>query len=251
MLISTSTCLGPCAPTPICQFKILSAQIRPVDTPVANSYCPGSFTVTDGVATWLGCGTLGNLVNWLIAQETNFHNDSLYPWSSSVLGGASGIKLATFDTVGSTTPSSIVDTYTGSVTYGSVYASGGGLVPVIGPSAGGACLSAQIIALKMSGELFLVPLGSSVFAGYNSSTGEGTACLMSQNIPSCTGPNTYYVPMPPLGGGDGNLCDSSALATQIGYLPFQAMNTVDCLPAFSGSYVPCQTPDPFFGSDPP
>jgi hypothetical protein len=242
MLIGCSDC----EPAATCAYKVLIAVITPAGytgsgstsnptaSPVDGSYCPGVYTVSDGVATTT-CASIENIINWLLAQYTNFQNDSDYPWNTYTTAFfQNGSSTAPYATVG---PGSF--TGFGAPSDGSNYGTGGALTALNGTAAGNICASAQLVAMQMSGNLFITPLNV---------TGVTESCLEPATSASCFQSGTYYIPLPTY-----DLCsDPSGGTIQISYVPAQTGNNVDCLPDYTGgAYTTCQTPDPFFGSDPP
>lgn len=205
-------------------------------TPVATSYCPGVYTVTDGIPS-TSCSAVANLVAWLLTQYTDFQNDSEYPWNT--------YTTALFVDGSATTPYSVSGPGAtigyGDPALGSNYTVGYPFVALDGPTAGNICAYAQIIAMRINGNtLIITPLDV---------PGKSESC-------QCSNPwglfpwNTFYIPLPSIGecvdpgiGGGG---------IQIAYLPYVLHDNVDCLPTYSGgTYNFCNTPDPFFGSDDP
>jgi hypothetical protein len=250
---------GDCEPTATCEVKVLAAIITPAGftgsvctsnpstSPVVqegcNNYCQDVYTMTDGpddctpVTT---CGAITNIVTWLLSQWTSFQNDTSYPWNT--------YTTAFFENGSSSTPYCITGpgstTGFGAPSYGSNYTVGYPLVALNGTTDGNVCAYAQLVAMRMSGNLFLTPLDVPGVTESCLDTSADGICSASGNM----GSGTYYIPMPPL-----DLCSNPEEGgIQIGYLPFQTGNTVDCLPAYTGgAYTTCLSPDPFFGSDPP
>jgi hypothetical protein len=222
---------GPAA----CQGKSLIAFIPSQATPDdTGSFCPGTFDCSgpDGCVTT--CAAVANMVAWLVAQFTNFQNNTLYPWDT--------VTTAYFTDPSATTPSSIVGPTTDfpGLAGGSGYTNNGVLVASDGPPAapaGSICATAYLTAMNMSGNLFINPYDVPSVT---------EPCLM-------TAPGPYYIPMPPF-----DLCATETEGISpltnyaIEYVLQQTGNSDDCLPGYSGgAYTTCQTPDPFFGSDPP
>jgi hypothetical protein len=246
---------GDCAPSTLCDWKVLSANIDAAETPTDDSYCPGQFTVSDGTPTAL-CSGLDSIVNWVIGQMANFQDDSLQPWNTFVTafftagGGGSPYEIngpATFPGVTSSTGGGAYNLGFGAFTYGSYFACGSLDTPVSGPAGQqGACGSAQIVALRMTGDVYLTPLNL---------TGDITeSCLLAPGNTVCSagggqGDGTYYIPMPPY---DACVDPAPDTGIQVAYLPYEGSGgPANCLLGFSGSYTNCLSPDPFFGSDPP
>jgi hypothetical protein len=52
--------------------------------------------------------------------------------------------------------------------------------------------------------------------------------------------------------GELSYCSPNCTGFEVGYQPYQTANSDDCLPNYvGGAYTNCESPDPFFGSDPP
>jgi hypothetical protein len=254
-----------CVPESACDVKVLNAVITPygftgtvgstnISNPVSSpyveedgcdNYCHGCYTMTgdpgDGDCTPTAvCTGLSNIVTWLLGEFTAMQDDTSFPWNHYKTGffqdGNAGSPYATVGPQGSTTGF-------GGDSYGSNYTEGYGLVALNGSTDGSLCAYAQIVAFRISGQLFITPLDvpdvtescEEMFSGVCSAGGSAGSAV-------------YYIPLPPL-----DLCaNPESGGIQIAYLPFQTNNSTDCLPAFSGGTVsPCLSPDPFFGSDPP
>jgi len=169
---------------------------------------------------------------------TSFESDSDYPWNTYTTG---------FFTNGASSPYSITgpggSTGYGAPSFGSGYTISYALTALNGSSFGDVCAFAQIAAMRMSGNLFITPLGVSGVTESCLATAADGICSASGQV----GSGTYYIPMPPY-----DLCsDPSGGGFQIEYEFYQTGNSEDCLPGFSGAHAQCETPDPFFGDDPP
>jgi hypothetical protein len=230
-----------CQPA-VCETKVVVANILAVSTAPAsgawqNSYCPGVYTVDAEGNAHTTCGAVDNIVNWL--NSLPFTNNSDYPWDT--LTNAS-FQLSGDGTIPSS-PTGVTQTGAGAAddSEGSGYEAEGGLVATLGTLAGNICASAQIVAMQMTGNLFIT--------GVNI-PGVTQPCL-DQGSGGCLSQGIYYIPMPPL-----DICSTadSDAGFQYAYALSQSANTEGCLPSYTGgpgSYSICQSPDPFFGSDPP
>jgi hypothetical protein len=244
---------GDCEPSASCDYKVLVAAISPTSAPDGTgSYCPHVYTCTDGTPVTT-CASIGNILNWLAGQVGNFMNDSLYPWNTyatALFTDGSSTTPASFNAAptvpgktSSTGGPSYFITY-GGPSLGSGYTVDYSTVALDGPSAGNLCAFAQLVAMRMSGNLFITPYDVPEVTESCLATAISGICSASGAI----GSGVYYIPMPPY-----DLCsvlDDGSI--QMGYVPSQTGNSDECLPAYTGgAYNTCQTPDPFFGSDPP
>jgi hypothetical protein len=247
MLIGCQDCSSSSS---LCQVKVLFAYIPVAKSPdETGSYCPGLYNGTDGAWT-TQCSDLSDMITWLLAQVTNFANDTLYPWNTCTSAEFASVSATTPTITG---PGSLSgcggDAEAGSF-YGTnlVAAQDGSSFPTV-------CASAQIVAFRMQGNLFIVPEGvTGVSEACLAVSGGGGAARCSSGGALASG--TYYIPLPPFPDlcteayGSGSISDES-IAVQ--YFP-EATEGQPCasiLDTFSGDYTTCQSPDPFFGSDPP
>jgi len=232
-----------CAPAS-CDTKVLLAVIPPANSPDdTGSYCPGVYACPDGNCT-TQCSAVENMVAWLLNQWTAFQNNtasSFGGYAAPFTGYAwNTLTIASFPNAGATDPTSITGPTSGVADYGdtlgSGYSANGAYVALNGPFGTEVCASAQLVAMNMTGNLFLTPEDVS---------GVTESCLMSPSGP-------YYIPLPPY-----DLCSEEystlpIFSFTVAYVPYQTANSTDCLPGYAGgAYTTCQTPDPFFGDDPP
>jgi hypothetical protein len=243
-----------CETAEACQFKVLVGVITPYgytgsggttnpvtppsEPPYNYSYCPGVYTITgepDNCYAAPSCGGLSNIVDWIASQWTNFQDDSITPWNTFTTGYFQDGSASSPYIVTGPTGTGIF----GASVYGSTYVASSSLVACSGASEGSACGFAQVVAFKMNGDLFITPLNIPDFT---------ESCLDTAGS-GCFGEGIYYIPMPPL-----DLCTDPGIGggIQIAYVPNQTGNSGECVAAYTGgAYNPCQTPDPFYGSDPP
>jgi hypothetical protein len=241
-----------CNSSALCDFKVLTTVILPAAEPDdTGSYCPHTYNCSDGCVT--ECSAVYNMVQWLLAQWDAFHVDTNtapsgstptgYPWNT--------YTAAVFTDSTSTGPTTITGpgssgTY-GGTSYGSNYAAAYPLVAEYGSAAGGLCAIAQIVAFKMTGNLFISP---SDVSGVTESCLESGGGPCIPGAPGARGQGAYYIPLPPY-----DLCAEIFVpgsGFDIAYAPYQTGNNEYCLPAYpGGAYTTCLSPDPFFGSDPP
>jgi hypothetical protein len=254
---------GDCEPEASCDVKVLNAVItpygftgtvgstnisNPISSPVVedgcNNYCHACYTMTNGpddCTPTAVCSAVTNIVTWIIGQYSTFQDDTSFPWNHYMTGFfQDGAASAPYATVG---PQNSTTGYGGD-SYGSNYTVGYSLVALNGSTDGSLCAYAQVVAFRMSGDLFITPLDVTGTTESCLETPADGVCSASGNM----GSGTYYIPMPPL-----DLCSNPEEGgIQIAYLPFQTGNSDDCLPGYSGgAYTTCLSPDPFFGSDPP
>jgi hypothetical protein len=244
-----------CVEASACQVKVLVAvitcygytgaggtsnpQTPPGSLPNNYSYCPGLWTITgepENCFPTTTCSGLSNIVAWIASQWSAFQNDTIYPWNTYTTGyfqdgNASSPYIITGP--GGAGPF-------GAAAYGSTYASTGQSgVACSGVSAGPLCGFAQVAAFKMNGDVFITPLNVPDIT---------EPCLDTAGA-GCFGEGIYYIPMPPL-----DICSDppEGEGIQIAYTPGETGNSGGCMPAYSGgAYTTCQTPDPFYGDDPP
>jgi hypothetical protein len=239
---------GDCVPRNTCDVKVLTAAILPENSAdETGSYCPGTYDCTalsTGGNCVTTCSAVENMVEWINGQWTSFQIDADYPWNT--------YTTAIFANNAASSPSSVNQrTYGlyGGTVYGSNYTADYPLVAAEGSSAGSICAYAQIVAFRMTGQLFITPIDVS---------GETESCLAAPMSSTCSASGahasgTYYIPMPPYDlCGELGYCSPNCTGYGVAYQPYQNGNNVDCLPAYAGgAYKNCLNPDPFFGSDPP
>jgi hypothetical protein len=241
---------GDCISTGSCDVKVLTAAILPkADADGTGSYCPGTYDCTPlmtGGNCVTTCSAVLNMVNWINGQWNNFQKDTDYAWNT--------YTTAVFDDDTSASPSS-VNTRTfalyGGTVYGSNYTADYPLVAAEGSSAGSICAYAQVVAFRMTGQLFITPVDV---------TGKTESCLAAGSSGShcsagggLSGSGVYYIPMPAYDlCGELSYCEPNCTGYEVAYQPYQNGNNVDCLPQYpGGAYTTCESPDPFFGSNPP
>jgi hypothetical protein len=221
-----------------CEIKVIVANILATATPGsgmwANSYCPGVYTVDGSGHAHTTCPPVENIIGWLESQTLS--DDTAFPWDTLTVGS---FQLPGDGSIPGS-PTSTVQTGAGGAapSEGSYYLAGGALVASLGAVAGNICAQAQIVAMKMSGSLYVTPLNIPDVT---------ESCLLTPGSgDQCNGGVTYYIPLPAYG-----LC-SVALddeGFQYAYSLYQTGNTTSCLPSFSGDHTACGTP--FTDSDPP
>jgi hypothetical protein len=246
---------GDCLQTGQCSYKVLSAVILASDSPDGTgSYCPGVYNCSGDDGCVGECSAVANMIAWVNSQSSTFQNDADFPWGTC--------QYAIFGGTGDTSPSSIVGPGAGDCTYGgpqfgSAYATGSPITAQYGAAEGGpVCAIVNLVAIRMTGSLFLTP--ESIYGASSGGDPITESCLLAANAPCSPSDQQvgdYYPPLPP---ADlcGNLPFVLSDGYQIQYLPYASAGT-ECatvgivLTYPGGSYTNCQSPDPFFGDDPP
>jgi len=244
MLIGCSDCFS----SSLCESKILYAYIPVAATSDGTgSYCPGLYDCTGGTCV-TQCSFLGNMIAWL-TNSTQLTAFAAQAWNTCV--------SAEFASVSATTPSSVSSPGSlggcpGSVQDGSFFTTNLAAAE-LGSAGGNACATAQIVAFRMQGNLFIEPVDVE---------GVSEACLMTSGQGVCIPgggvglpAGTYYIALPPYDlcaefYGVGTISDEG-ISIQYEPATTTGQPCASLLTTYSGAYTPCESPDPFFGSDPP
>jgi hypothetical protein len=241
-----------------CDTKVFTAVILPAASPDGTgSYCPHTYDCTGGPCLTT-CAAASNMVAWLMSQWTMFQNDADFPWNQCA--------YAIFTDSTSTSPSSVTGPSSGACgSYGGPSEGSGftinfSLVAANGAMDGPLCAIAQMVAFRMTGELFIAPLNISGVTEDCLDPAQSLACSPGAG----TRKGTYYIPIPGVDAtGAVALCDETfgsggVSGYQVQYTPYGASGskcagTSVILTWGGGAYTNCDPSpeDPFFGDNPP